>query len=328
MLTVLMATHNGAPTLPAVLDAYDKLAPPRGGWKLVIVNNGSTDKTQEILDSFQPRLPLMCVCEPRLGKNNALNTGLSSVTGDLIVMTDDAVVPDRDWLTQLRDAADSQPSFSIFGGAIVPQWEVPPETWILPFCSSLAITDPSWEEGPIVAARIYGPNMAVRAQIIEAGYRFDPSLGPTGSRYQMGDEADFLQRISKAGFPSWHCRRAIVRHIIRKSQMDKSWMLRRARASGRADFRWEYLQYNEYLNPAPVLFVGVPRYVIRQILEQAIQVLGARLSKDSDSVFKERWQLHNLVGRAVGGRAIYKAHYESLADRENPVSHALPNKAP
>ena len=49
MLTVLIATYNGGRTLPSVLNAYCKLAPPDEEWKLVIVDNGSTDNTEEKL---------------------------------------------------------------------------------------------------------------------------------------------------------------------------------------------------------------------------------------------------------------------------------------
>jgi len=306
MLTVLMATHNGAQTLPRVLEAYCKLDAPPGSWKLVIVNNGSTDHTCEIIASFEARLPLIRISEPNVGKNRALNTGLSSVTGDLVVMTDDDAVPKPDWLVQLRRAADSQPSFSIFGGAIVPLWEVKPESWILPFSEVLSITGPSWEEGPILTGRVFGPNMAIRSKIVEAGYRFDVSLGPTGSRYQMGDEADFLQRVSKAGFTAWHCKSAVVAHIIRKHQMNKKWMLRRARAYGEAMYRWEYLQHDKHRRSQPVLLLGVPRYLVREILEQAIHAAKTKLTLNSDGAFQERWKLHYLVGRARGGRGLHR----------------------
>jgi len=305
MLTVLMASHNGARTLPRVLDAYCKLDRPAGGWKLVIVNNGSTDATQEIIASFEARLPLTYIEEPTLGKSTALNTGLSSIAGDLVVMTDDDAVPKHDWLVQLRRAADSEPSFTIFGGAIVPLWEQEPQSWILPFCEFMSITGPSWEEGPIVASRVFGPNMAVRSKIIEAGYRFDVSLGPAGSLYEMGEDADFLQRISKAGFTAWHCKSAVVGHIIRKHQMKKKWMLRRARALGHAMYRYEYVQYDEYKRPQPVLLLGIPRYIIREVLEQALHLTKARFTQDSDAVFQKRWEFHYLVGRALGGRDLH-----------------------
>jgi glycosyltransferase involved in cell wall biosynthesis len=186
MLTALIATHNGAQTLPTVLDAYCQLEAPRGGWKLLIVNNASTDRTQKILDSYRSRLPLMAISEAAAGQSRALNTGLANVEGDLVVISDDDAVPHSDWLVQYRNAADTRPAFAVFGGAILPRWEAPPESWILPFYGTLAITDPTWEEGPIYPYRIYGGNMAIRTRVIEAGFRFDVSLGPIGSKYQVG----------------------------------------------------------------------------------------------------------------------------------------------
>lgn len=303
MLTVLMATHDGADTLPEVLGAYCNLDSPDGGWNLVIVDNGSTDSTKEIIDSFKSRLPLTYVFEPILGKSVALNTGLATVSGDLVIMTDDDAVPKPDWLVQIRLAADSQPSFSIFGGAIIPRWEVPPEDWILEWqVGTLAITDPAWEEGPVVAARIYGPSMAVRSEIIKAGYQFDASVGPVGSRYRMGEDADFLQALSKAGYRAWHCKRAVVAHIIRKEQMNKKWVLRRAFPAGGADYRRELRDDPN----SPALLFGMPRYILREVLTQAFRLGSARLSQDSDAVFRERWRLHYLMGRAVEGRTLHK----------------------
>ena len=101
MITVLIATHNGAETLPAVLNSYCKLEPPNGGWELIIVDNGSTDSTKEIVHAFQSRLPLTYVFEPRLGKAVAQNNGLSRINGDLLVMTDDDALPRPDWLVQI-----------------------------------------------------------------------------------------------------------------------------------------------------------------------------------------------------------------------------------
>jgi glycosyltransferase involved in cell wall biosynthesis len=99
-----MATHNGADTLPVVLEAYTTLQSPEGDWKLVIVDNGSTDSTNEIIHAFTKRLPLTYAFEPRRGKNRALNTRLASGSGDLIVFTDDDTIPQPDWLKLLRSA--------------------------------------------------------------------------------------------------------------------------------------------------------------------------------------------------------------------------------
>ena len=322
MLTVLMATHNGARTLPRVLDAYCKLDTPRGGWKLVVVNNGSTDETEQILASFAKCLPLTCIGQAKPGKNAALNTGLERVAGDLVVLTDDDAVPNPDWLVRFRQAADSHASFSVFGGSIVPLWEGTPKSWMFPFYHTLSITDPAWEEGPIVVSRIYGPNMAIRSELVHAGYRFDTALGPTGSHYQVGDETDFLQRIARAGFTAWHAKAAAVGHIIRKHQMNRRSMLGRARALGRAMYRLDFFQYKQYLEPPPALLLGMPRHIVREILEQFLRLAKAKLLRDSDSAFREAWQLHYLVGRAMGGRVVYQAQRENGTAGEGAVSEA------
>lgn len=303
MLSVLIATHNGARTLPEVLNDFCKLDSPDGGWKLIIVDNGSTDSTKEIIASFRSRLPVTYAFEPVLGKSVAQNTGLPNVAGDLVVFTDDDALPRPDWLVQMRVAADSQPSFSIFGGSIVPHWEIPPEDWILKIDGSiLAITDPAWEEGPIAAPRVYGPNMAVRSEVLKAGYRFDTSLGPVGPRYRMGEDTDFVQGLGKAGFRAWHCKRAVVAHMIRRDQMKKEWVLRRAVPSGRANYRRELRDSPS----SPTLLLGVPRYIVREILTQALRLARAKFSQDADMVFRERWRLHYLVGCAIEGRIVHK----------------------
>lgn len=301
MLTVVIATHNGARTLPEVLNAFCGVRSPQGGWKLVVVDNASADRTKEIIDSFASRLPLTYVFEPVPGKSRAQNAGLRHASGDLVLLTDDDAVPDADWLAQMRSAADAQRSFSLFGGCIIPRWEVPPESWILKIDGSiLTITDPAWAEGPIPPTRLYGPNMAVRSDVLAAGIEFDTSLGPVGRRYRMGEDTDFVQRIGKAGFKAWYCKRAIVAHMIRSDQMKKEWVLRRAFPLGRATYRREFID----CRTSPKLLLGVPRYLVREVLSQAIRLGRARFSRHADEVFKEYWQLRFLLGRAAEGRAL------------------------
>jgi glycosyltransferase involved in cell wall biosynthesis len=281
------------------------LEPPPRGWKLIIVDNGSTDTTKEVIGAFRQRLPLTYVLEPERGKNAALNTGLNHIEGDLIVLTDDDAVPHRDWLVQLRMAADSQPSFSIFGGAVLPRWEVNPEPWItswVPLGVTYALTDPAWQEGPITPRRVFEPNSAYRAQIFEAGYKFDPAIGPLGSNYPMGSGSEFHVRLMKAGFTAWYCKRAVVEHMVRKPQMNKHWVLGRAFRYGRGQYRQEM---KDTLG-SPKLVFGIPRFFLREIMTQALRVAKTSLSRDEGKLFAGRWELNFLIGKAYEARMIYR----------------------
>jgi glycosyltransferase involved in cell wall biosynthesis len=217
MLTVLIATRNGSRTLAEVLDAFARVQVPSSGWKLVVVDNGSTDRTHEIIESFQKILPMTYVFEGSLGKNVALNTGLAHIAGDLVVFTDDDVFPRPDWLNQLRTAADDHPSYAMFGGVILPRWEVKPLPWLewVPPAPVFSLTDPRLREGPTDPGFLYGPNMAIRAEVFNGGARFDASIGPRGADYPMGSETELLQRLKRQGHKAWHVQEAVIEHFIR-----------------------------------------------------------------------------------------------------------------
>src|ERR1700733_8012236 len=92
-LTVLFATRNGEHVLPRTLGGYRRLSAPAVGWKIVVVDNGSTDATPAIIQSFARDLPLQTLRQPVAGKSRALNTGLAAVEGRLLVLTDDDAIP-------------------------------------------------------------------------------------------------------------------------------------------------------------------------------------------------------------------------------------------
>lgn len=300
MLTVLFATRNGARTLPGVLDGYCKIVRPDGGWKLVVVDNGSSDATPAVLKSFEGKLPLVHVVEPAVGKNRALNTGLQYVEGDLVVLTDDDAYPRENWLQELRAAADAQPTVSIFSGVVLPLWEVPPEDWVLrlaPKGVSFSLTDPSQREGPTTPDRIFGPNMAIRADIFAKGYLFDATIGPQGTNYPMGSESRLVRQLVKEGYTAWHCPRAVVEHFIRAGQLKADWILKRAVRFGRGQYR-----LNKVANGAPAKWFGVPRYVYRRMIEQGLRVALAWLTFNKEAIFVARWEFNRLRGEYIEAR--------------------------
>jgi glycosyltransferase involved in cell wall biosynthesis len=304
MLSVLFATYNGGRVLPAVLEAYSKQSLSKDEWKIIIVDNGSNDNTNEVVSKFLPLLPITFLSESRKGKNVALNTGLSHIDGDLIVFTDDDVFPHVDWLKELRTAADSHPAYSIFGGPILPKWESPPEDWILswvPLKPTFSILDDQEEGDHGRKSAVFGPNMAVRSNIFEMGYKYDERVGPKGTNYAMGSETEFLRRLLKDGFKVWFCENAVVEHFIRSSQMEKEWILARAIRYGRGSYRLGMVgvKYRSY-------FQGIPLYLYVEILNKVYRLGKAKLSGNPESIFKEHWNLNYLYGIAMEARNIYK----------------------
>ena len=307
MLTVLMATRNRAPTLRDVLASYGRPQQPSSGWKLVVIDNGSTDETATVIASFKSRLPIQFASEPRSGKNYALNTGLDLVDGDLVVFTDDDAFPRPDWLVQLREVADTQAAYSMFGGAIVPRWEVPPPRWIewLDVRPVYTISSPELKAGPIHSSLVFGPNMAVRAGILESGIRFNPYMGPRGTTYPMGSETEFTLRLEQQGHKAWFAPSAIVEHYIRKSQLTKSWVMQRAVRFGRGQYR---LCFAEEAKTRKLL-LGMPRYLFREIYNEGLLFAKAWLSRRHEDLFRSRWRLNFLRGKAIEARILVRELY-------------------
>ena len=296
MLTVLMATRNGARTLPKVLTGYCALVAPPGGYRLIVVDNGSTDATRAIVESFADRLPLTYLFEPRAGKNVALNSALGLALAvpetDLLVFTDDDATPVPHWLTELARAATEQPDYALFGGAIVPDWEAPPADWVtrlVPLGLTFGITGPDLPEGPIFAGLIWGANMAVRRRVFDTGYRFDETVGPNGGAYAMGSETQLTRMLADHGEKSWFCPAALVAHFIRAHQLTEASVVQRAWRFGRGKFR------QDRRGPYPYLF-GVPRWMFTRYALEMLRWTRATLRGDGDARFLSRWEMAYLRG--------------------------------
>lgn len=96
-ITVLIPTFNRAAYLAECLDSI--LSQTLRPWQTLVVNDGSTDETREVL---QPYLTAIDYIETdQVGKPGALNAGLRAVTGDYLWIFDDDDVALPDALERL-----------------------------------------------------------------------------------------------------------------------------------------------------------------------------------------------------------------------------------
>src|SRR5579883_1323984 len=91
--TVLTPTYNRVGYLGRV---YESLcAQTFRDFEWIIVDDGSTDGTQELVSSWKPFFPIRYTWKPNGGKHTAVNVGVAMAAGEftLILDSDDHCIP-------------------------------------------------------------------------------------------------------------------------------------------------------------------------------------------------------------------------------------------
>jgi len=113
-VSVLIAVRNGERWLRQKLESVLALNYPPDAREIIVISDGSTDRTEEIARSFSDRgVRLLTV--PAGGKPAALNAAVPRAGGTLLLLTDVRQILDRDCLKYLV-ASMADPSVGIVSG--------------------------------------------------------------------------------------------------------------------------------------------------------------------------------------------------------------------
>lgn len=287
--TIAICTLNRAESLRRTLDSLEAMRVPKDlQWEVVVVNNGSTDHTDEVIASYAGRLPIRREIEPRRGISSARNRAVDAAKGEYIIWTDDDTVVDRDWLAHYIMAFRRWPESAVFGGAIIPRYESPVADW-LGACEHLlglvyAIRD--FGNAPIRISRnegpaLYGANFAVRAAE-QRRVRYDLNLGMAPGRGRLGEESAVMAGILATGAHGYWLPDTRVEHCISHQRQTAAYIAYYFAAQGET----AALVQRE---TGPLLF-GVPRWTWRCVAENWL-----------------RYRVHSLISPAP----VWMAHLQA-----------------
>ena len=307
MITVLFTTYNGSPTIGRMLQRFCELDQPPCDLEILMIDNGSSDATVIVAQPFVDRLPLKILQERKRGKNRALNHGIKFAKGNLLLFTDDDVLPDRSWLVRAWECAEANKTADLFGGPILPYWDVEPPPFILnsvPLTAAYGITPPNLSEGPIPPGAIWGANMFVRKRVFDAGLRFNERVGPSAGNYVMGGDTEFTVRAALKGYRSWYCPDAQLLHIIAPHQLEKRWLIGRAYKHGKSMYANNGKKDCEgQVTSLMKIDIGFPRWMLRQAVEEMIGALRSRLVGDQAAEWRYWWGFYHLAGYMAQARS-------------------------
>ncbi len=120
MVSIVLLCHNKARYTRACIESL--LATRPADFELVVVNNGSTDETPQVLEELRARLEQtgarfrLIATERNLGCSTARNAAVAAAQGREIVFLDnDTLLPDPAWLVKLSAALNAAPDIAIVG---------------------------------------------------------------------------------------------------------------------------------------------------------------------------------------------------------------------
>jgi biofilm PGA synthesis N-glycosyltransferase PgaC len=108
-VTVLIAAHNEERVIKRKLDSILSSNFSAAQINVIVISDGSTDATEDIVLAYPDRRVRFIRIEERVGKAAALNFGVREAKGEIVVFTDARQVLERDSLRALvSNFADSQ----------------------------------------------------------------------------------------------------------------------------------------------------------------------------------------------------------------------------
>jgi len=211
-VSVVVASYNGGPTLPACLDSLTHLNYP--DYEVILVDDGSTDDTARVAAHY-PRVRCLAHLQ-NLGLSAARNTGIAAAAGEIVAFTDSDCRADEDWLHYLVGDLLKTDAAAI-GGHNFP----PPEGNWVAHCVAVAPGGPAHVMlDDRTAEHIPGCNMAFWKWALAAIKGFDPVFG------SAGDDVDVCWRLQQRGFRIgfshggfvWHYRRNTVTAYLQQQE--------------------------------------------------------------------------------------------------------------
>lgn len=201
-VSVVIPVFNGMPHLPNQLEALARQEAPIT-WEVIVVDNGSDDGSLAAVQAFGTRLPnLRILNECRRGKPHALNRGIDSATGELLVFLDQ---DDEITAGYLHAMAKGLAEFDLVGASV--DFDSMNPTWAR--YQGGQTTGLARRRGGLPWSS--GAALGVRTEVARQ-IRFRPDNG-------ISDDIDFCWRAQLVGFSLGFVPEAVLRYRQRATAL-------------------------------------------------------------------------------------------------------------
>ena len=226
--SIIICTRNRAAMLERTLVAFRAVeVPPDWRVELIVVDNGSTDATAEVVrNADHPAIRIRHVHEDRPGKSRAQNTAMAHARGEALLFTDDDVEPAANWLAVMARPLLERECDAVAGRILLAEELRRPwlshlhEIW-------MAVMSQLEEEAP----ELVGASMGIHRSVFATIDNFDEELGPGASGF--GEETLLWMQMKEAGMKIHPVHETFVIHRPDPSRLLRASWLKTASQRGR-----------------------------------------------------------------------------------------------
>jgi glycosyltransferase involved in cell wall biosynthesis len=202
-ISVVIPAHDAEAYLSELLQALESQTLPAGRFEAIVVDDGSTDRTSEIVTAWASRESgRRLITSHGQGPAHARNIGIRAARGEWIAFTDSDTIPDPHWLETGLEAVRRLGAHALEGGV---------EPWPAEAVGSYTHQIDTDRGGRYMTA-----NMLYRRELLE-------SIGGFDERFEQPflEDSDLAFRVLEAGYEIPFAPEVRVRHrVLSRSTLD------------------------------------------------------------------------------------------------------------
>jgi glycosyltransferase involved in cell wall biosynthesis len=240
-ISVVICTYNRSAYIKDAMDSLYEQTLPRNQYEVIVVNNNSTDETQQVCEAYiaaHSDAHFYYFNEPQQGASFARNTGAAYARSPLLCFMDDDAVADHDYLERIARFFEMRPDAGGLGGRIIPKYIPAEPVWMSHYVSSLVGHFHYSEEVSEFAPNKYPleSNMIIRKADFDAISGFNSALpGVVGTLRIGGEGKDFFFRLKELGRTIYYDPAIRVQHVVETAKLTREYMYRVASGIGRGE---------------------------------------------------------------------------------------------
>lgn len=230
-MSVVIGTLNRSDMLEQSLNSLLRQTTEPGTFEIIVVDNGSTDRTLELVTAMMARAPHMrLVHEPKRGLSNARNRGIAEAQAPLVAFFDDDGVAEPDWAEKILRVFHDEPDTGAVGGRIHVRWPGARPSWMPASLEGYYGHFDCGDRRREISLPTYpfGPNMVIRRDRLRQIGGFRSELGPTGKNLMACGETDLFYRLHQTPLKVVYEPAAVVYHVVPADRATKKWSLIRS----------------------------------------------------------------------------------------------------